>query len=177
MGQVSALVVFMILLALWLAERDQPILAGATLAVPIAIKYLGSIGAGAIRHRTHSQMIDSCDQPRQPEEPPMPFQVETSTVEKARGTADMQTDLAKALVGVDIQTNRTAARKMEAQGEATFIEQTAPPRARRSNPSAWRGPRRTSVRLRHWARTPRPWSTRSRRSRRAACRSCRTRWS
>jgi hypothetical protein len=44
--------------------------------------------------------------------------------EKAKGTADMQADLAKSLVGVDIQTNRTAARKMEAQGEATYIEQT-----------------------------------------------------
>jgi hypothetical protein len=44
--------------------------------------------------------------------------------EKAKGTADMQADLAKSLVGVDIQSNRTAARKMEAQGEATYIEQT-----------------------------------------------------
>ena len=31
---------------------------------------------------------------------------------------------AKSQVGVDIQTNRTAARKMEAEGEATFIERT-----------------------------------------------------
>jgi hypothetical protein len=38
--------------------------------------------------------------------------------------ADMQADLAKSQVGVDIQNNRTAARKMEAQGEAAFIEQT-----------------------------------------------------
>jgi len=44
--------------------------------------------------------------------------------EKARGTADMQVDLAKSKVGVDIQTNRTEARMKEAQGEATFIEQT-----------------------------------------------------
>ena len=44
--------------------------------------------------------------------------------EKARGTADMQVDLAKAKVGVDIQTNRTEARMKEAQGEATYIEQT-----------------------------------------------------
>ena len=44
--------------------------------------------------------------------------------EKARGTADMQVDLAKARVGVDIQTNKTEARMKEAQGEATFIEQT-----------------------------------------------------
>jgi len=36
----------------------------------------------------------------------------------------MQADLAKCQVGVDIQSNRTALRKMEAQGEATFIEQT-----------------------------------------------------
>jgi SPFH domain / Band 7 family len=44
--------------------------------------------------------------------------------EKARGTADMQVDLAKAKVGVDIQTNRTEARMKEAQGEAAYIEQT-----------------------------------------------------
>jgi hypothetical protein len=44
--------------------------------------------------------------------------------EKARGTADMQVDLAKAKVGVDIQTNKTEARMKEAQGEATYIEQT-----------------------------------------------------
>lgn len=44
--------------------------------------------------------------------------------EKAKGTADMQADLAKSQVGVDIQNNRTAARKKEAEGEATFIEQT-----------------------------------------------------
>jgi copper chaperone CopZ len=44
--------------------------------------------------------------------------------EKARGTADMQVDLAKSKVGVDIQTNRTEARIKEAQGEATFIEKT-----------------------------------------------------
>jgi hypothetical protein len=44
--------------------------------------------------------------------------------EKAKGTADMQADLAKSQVGVNIQTNRTASRKMEAEGEATFIEQT-----------------------------------------------------
>lgn len=44
--------------------------------------------------------------------------------EKAKGTAEMQADLAKSQVGVDIQSNRTAARKMEAQGEATFIVQT-----------------------------------------------------
>jgi len=44
--------------------------------------------------------------------------------EKARGTADMQVDLAKSKVGVDIQTNRTEARMKEAQGEATYIEKT-----------------------------------------------------
>src|SRR5213594_2050270 len=44
--------------------------------------------------------------------------------EKAKGTADMQADLAKSQVGVDIQNNRTAARKLEAQGEAPFIEET-----------------------------------------------------
>jgi hypothetical protein len=51
-------------------------------------------------------------------------QDQRTETEKAKGTADMQADLAKSQVGVDIQANRTAARKMEAQGEAAFIEQT-----------------------------------------------------
>jgi regulator of protease activity HflC (stomatin/prohibitin superfamily) len=44
--------------------------------------------------------------------------------EKAKGTADMQAELAKAKVGVDIQTNRALARKAEADGEATYIRET-----------------------------------------------------
>ncbi len=44
--------------------------------------------------------------------------------ERAKGTADMQADLAKSQVGVEIQNNRTAARKKEAEGEAAYIEQT-----------------------------------------------------
>jgi SPFH domain / Band 7 family len=51
-------------------------------------------------------------------------QDQRTETEKAKGTADMQADLAKAKVGVDIQNNRTVARKMEAEGEATYIEQT-----------------------------------------------------
>jgi regulator of protease activity HflC (stomatin/prohibitin superfamily) len=51
-------------------------------------------------------------------------QDQRTETEKAKGTADMQADLAKSQVGVDIQTNRTAARKLEAAGEATYIEQT-----------------------------------------------------
>jgi hypothetical protein len=51
-------------------------------------------------------------------------QDQRTETEKAKGTADMQADLAKSQVGVNIQTNRTAARKLEADGEATFIEQT-----------------------------------------------------
>ncbi len=51
-------------------------------------------------------------------------QDQRTETEKAKGTADMQADLAKAKVGVEIQTNRTAARKLEADGESTYIEQT-----------------------------------------------------
>ncbi|HLK62170.1 MAG TPA: SPFH domain-containing protein [Bryobacteraceae bacterium] len=51
-------------------------------------------------------------------------QDQRTETEKAKGTADMQAELAKAQVGVDIQNNRTAARKMEALGEAAYIEQT-----------------------------------------------------
>jgi hypothetical protein len=45
-------------------------------------------------------------------------------MEQAKGTADMQADLAKSRVGVDIQTNRALARKAEADGEATYIRET-----------------------------------------------------
>jgi regulator of protease activity HflC (stomatin/prohibitin superfamily) len=45
-------------------------------------------------------------------------------MEQAKGTADMQSELAKSKVGVDIQTNRALARKAEADGEATYIRQT-----------------------------------------------------
>jgi hypothetical protein len=51
-------------------------------------------------------------------------QDQRTETEKAKGTADMQAELAKAQVGVDIQNNRTAARKMEALGEAAYIEKT-----------------------------------------------------
>jgi regulator of protease activity HflC (stomatin/prohibitin superfamily) len=44
--------------------------------------------------------------------------------EKARGTADMQAQLAQAAVGVDIKKNNAEARKAEADGEATYIERT-----------------------------------------------------
>ena len=84
-------------------------------------------------------------------------QDQRTETEKAKGTADMQADLAKSQVGVDIQSNRTAARKMEAQGEATFIEQTGAARAHRSELSVWRGPRPTTGRWPPWERTPRRW--------------------
>ena len=44
--------------------------------------------------------------------------------EKARGTADMQAQLAQSAVGVDIKKNNAEARKSEADGEATYIERT-----------------------------------------------------
>ncbi|MFA6956612.1 MAG: SPFH domain-containing protein [Thermoanaerobaculia bacterium] len=44
--------------------------------------------------------------------------------EKARGTADMQARLAQAQVGVEIKNNEAAARKLEADGEATYIRET-----------------------------------------------------
>jgi len=45
-------------------------------------------------------------------------------MEQARGTADMQANLAKAQVGVDIARNEAEARKAAADGEATYIERT-----------------------------------------------------
>ncbi len=44
--------------------------------------------------------------------------------EHAKGTADMQVDLAKSKVGVDIKRNNSDARKAEAEGEAAFIRDT-----------------------------------------------------
>jgi hypothetical protein len=44
--------------------------------------------------------------------------------EKAKGTADMQADLAKSQVGIGIKSNDATARKAEADGEATFIRET-----------------------------------------------------
>ncbi|MDI6752427.1 MAG: SPFH domain-containing protein [bacterium] len=49
--------------------------------------------------------------------------------EKAKGTADMQADLAKSQVGINIQNNKTTARKAEAEGESTYISQTGTARA------------------------------------------------
>ena len=45
-------------------------------------------------------------------------------MENAKGTAEMQADLAKSKVGVDIKTNNANARTEEARGEAEFIRQT-----------------------------------------------------
>ena len=45
-------------------------------------------------------------------------------LEKARGTADMQAELAKAQVSVDINRARADARKAEADGEAAFVRLT-----------------------------------------------------
>lgn len=46
------------------------------------------------------------------------------TLEKARGTADMQADLAKANVNIDIQKASASARTAEAEGEAAFTRMT-----------------------------------------------------
>ena len=45
-------------------------------------------------------------------------------MEQAKGTADMQVDLAKSKVGVDIETNNAASIKAKADGEATYVEKT-----------------------------------------------------
>jgi uncharacterized membrane protein YqiK len=45
-------------------------------------------------------------------------------LEKARGTADMQAELAKAQVSVDINRARANARKAEADGEAAYVRVT-----------------------------------------------------
>ena len=45
-------------------------------------------------------------------------------MEQAKGTADMQADLARSKVGVDIKKNNADARIAEATGEADYIRQT-----------------------------------------------------
>ena len=45
-------------------------------------------------------------------------------MEKTKGTADKQAELAAATVGVEIKTKNAEARKAEADGEATYISQT-----------------------------------------------------
>ncbi|MDI6830593.1 MAG: SPFH domain-containing protein [Actinomycetota bacterium] len=51
-------------------------------------------------------------------------QVQRIETEQAKGTADMQAELAKSKVGVDIKINDANARKAEADGEAFYIRQT-----------------------------------------------------
>jgi uncharacterized membrane protein YqiK len=51
-------------------------------------------------------------------------QEERIAMENSKGTAEMQADLAKSKVGVDIKTNNANARTEEGRGEAEFIRQT-----------------------------------------------------
>jgi regulator of protease activity HflC (stomatin/prohibitin superfamily) len=51
-------------------------------------------------------------------------QDERIAMEQAKGTADMQAELAKSKVGVDIKSNNASARKAEADGEAAYIRET-----------------------------------------------------
>ncbi|MCD6405694.1 MAG: SPFH domain-containing protein, partial [Planctomycetes bacterium] len=45
-------------------------------------------------------------------------------MENAKGTADMQQDLAKSHVSIDIKTNNAKGRKAEADGESEYVEKT-----------------------------------------------------
>jgi uncharacterized membrane protein YqiK len=45
-------------------------------------------------------------------------------MEKARGTADMQAQLAQSAVGIEIKSNEASAREEQARGEAAFVELT-----------------------------------------------------
>ena len=46
------------------------------------------------------------------------------SMEKARGTADMQALLAQSAVGIDIKSNEASAREAQARGEAAYVEMT-----------------------------------------------------
>jgi uncharacterized membrane protein YqiK len=52
-------------------------------------------------------------------------------MEKAKGTADMQGQLASAQVSVEIEQNKASARQAEAQGEASYVELTGKAEATR----------------------------------------------
>ncbi len=73
--------------------------------------------------------------------------------EKSKGTADMQADLAKSQVGIDIKTNNANARQAEGRGEAAYIEQTGKAQARRSRRWVWLGRRPTRHRSGRWGRS------------------------
>jgi len=51
-------------------------------------------------------------------------QTQRIDTEQARGTADMQSQLAQSKVGVSIKQNNASARKAEADGDATYIRET-----------------------------------------------------
>jgi regulator of protease activity HflC (stomatin/prohibitin superfamily) len=51
-------------------------------------------------------------------------QRERIAMERSKGTADVQADLARSEVGIDIKANEATARKAEAAGEAEYIEKT-----------------------------------------------------
>ncbi len=51
-------------------------------------------------------------------------QIQRIETEQAKGTADMQAELAKSKVGVEIKSNNANARKAEADGEAFYIRET-----------------------------------------------------
>ena len=53
-------------------------------------------------------------------------------LERVRGTADMQTDLAKANVNVDIQKAEASARAAQAEGEAAYVRMTGEAQADRT---------------------------------------------
>jgi regulator of protease activity HflC (stomatin/prohibitin superfamily) len=64
-----------------------------------------------------AQEIETFERQRQAQE-------QRIRMEQAKGTADMQAQLAQSQVGVEIKTNNAAARRAEADGEATFIRET-----------------------------------------------------
>ncbi|MDB5050581.1 MAG: hypothetical protein JWO30_3652 [Fibrobacteres bacterium] len=51
-------------------------------------------------------------------------QEERIAMEHSKGTADIQSELARSKVGVDIKSNNAAARKAEGEGEAAYIRDT-----------------------------------------------------
>jgi regulator of protease activity HflC (stomatin/prohibitin superfamily) len=80
-------------------------------------------------------------------------------LEKTKGTADMQAQLAQAQVGVDIATQTAAARKKQATARRPTSLKPDGPRRPRWRRWAWHGPRASRPRCGHWARGRRRSST------------------
>ena len=84
-------------------------------------------------------------------------------LEKTKGTADMQAQLAQAQVGVEIASQTAQARKNQADGEATYIAETGRAKGAEVEAVGLARAKGFEAQVRRWARGRRPSSTSPRR--------------